>query len=330
MKDFFKRYDIEHFVSSVGHPHANLRSEVSVKILKRMLRDVVSESGNLDSDAVTEALLCYANTRCRVLKKSPAEIALGRCLRDFYPRQASSLLPRPENLLSGPVKDKLQEKIRKYAGLRWSEHTKVLQPLQLGVWVQIQNLKGSHLLKSDYSGEIVGKHNINSYAVKVYGSNQVTVRNRATLRKIPKPVPIHIPVIESDLSRPAMEPRSAPLAPSRVTRSMGQGDTVSRQSTMNTLVPPAQSRVARPEVQGSMVSRQGLMKKGPNQTSQAFYEDVCDNMMEQIADWDYPGNIVRQALRKPPAPALGSHVADLGQSRGQAGAVQPVQSAPCC
>ena len=73
VKDFFKRYDIEHFVSSVGHPHANLRSEVSVKILKRMLRDVVSESGNLDSDAVTEALLCYANTRCRILKKSPVE-----------------------------------------------------------------------------------------------------------------------------------------------------------------------------------------------------------------------------------------------------------------
>ena len=40
VKDFFKRYDIEHFVSSVGHPHANLRSEVSVKILKWMLRDI--------------------------------------------------------------------------------------------------------------------------------------------------------------------------------------------------------------------------------------------------------------------------------------------------
>ena len=187
----------------------------------------------------------------------------------------------------------------------------------------------------------MGKHNINSYAVKVNGSNQVTVRNKATLRKIPKPVPIHIPVIESDLSRPAMEPRSvplapsrvtrssgqgdtvaAPLAPSRVTRSMGQGDPVSRQNTLNTLVPPAQSGVARPEVQGSMVSRQGLMKKGPNQTNQAFYED-----MEEIADWDYPGNIVRQALHKPPAPALSSHVADSGQSHGQAGAVQPVQSA---
>ena len=56
MKDFFKRFDIEHRVSSVSNPHANLRSEVSVKILKRMLRDIVGNSGSLDSDAVTEAV----------------------------------------------------------------------------------------------------------------------------------------------------------------------------------------------------------------------------------------------------------------------------------
>ena len=79
MKDFFRRFDIEHRVSSVGNPHANLRSESSVKSLKRMLRDIVGNSGSLDSDAVTKALLCHANTRCLVLNKSPAEIAPGRC-----------------------------------------------------------------------------------------------------------------------------------------------------------------------------------------------------------------------------------------------------------
>ena len=116
VRDFCERYDIEHFVSSVGHPHANLRSEVGVKILKRLLRDVVSESGNLDNDAVTEALLNYANTKCRILKKSPAEIALGRTLKDFYPRIPSMLRPRDGNLLSGLEKDKLQSKIRQVGG----------------------------------------------------------------------------------------------------------------------------------------------------------------------------------------------------------------------
>ena len=118
MKDFFRRFDIEYRVSSVSNPHANLRSEGSVKSLKRMLRDIVVNSGSLDSEAVTEVLLCHANKRCRILKKFPAEIAYGRCLKDFFPRQVSSLLPIPENLLSGEAKNKLQEKIREEGGTR--------------------------------------------------------------------------------------------------------------------------------------------------------------------------------------------------------------------
>ena len=232
---------------------------------------LVSESGSLDSDAVTEALLCYANTKCHVLKKSPAEIAFGRCLKDFYPRQVSSFLLSPENLMSGPVKDKLQEKIREDAGLRWSEHSKVLPPLQIGQWIQMQNLKGSQPLKIDYSGEIVGKHNVNSYAVKVNGTNQVTVRNRASLRKIPPPVPIQIPVIGSDLSRPAREPRpelAVPPAPSMVTRPRVQVGTVPRQSTMNKRTNEGSRHVE------NVPSQTGLKpNEGP---SQAFYEDVCD------------------------------------------------------
>ena len=202
VRDFCERYDIEHFVSSVGHPHANLRSEVGVKILKRLLRDVVSESGNLDNDAVTEALLNYANTKCRILKKSPAEIALGRTLKDFYPRIPSMLRPRDGNLLSGLEKDKLQCKIRQVAGERWSEHTKQLKPLQLGDFVMLQNLKGPHPLKSDYSGEVVGLKNLHSYAVRVQPSGLVTVRNRTSLRKIPKPVTMNIPVVEAEVARP--------------------------------------------------------------------------------------------------------------------------------
>ena len=82
-----------------------------MKILKGLLRDIVGNSGSLDSDAVTEALLCHANTKCRVLNKSPAELAYGQCLKDFFSMQISSLMPIPANLLSGEVKDKFQEKI---------------------------------------------------------------------------------------------------------------------------------------------------------------------------------------------------------------------------
>ena len=96
----------------MSNPHNNFCSELSVENLKKILRDIVGGSGSLDSDAVTEALLCNANTKCRVLNKSPAELAYGCCLKDFFPRSLNSLLPIPENLMTGEVKDKLQEKIR--------------------------------------------------------------------------------------------------------------------------------------------------------------------------------------------------------------------------
>ena len=145
------------------------------------------------------------------------------------------MLPIPENLLSGPVKDELQVKKREEGGLRWSEHSKVPPPLNIGQRVQLQNLKGSHPLKSDYSGEIVGRRNVNSYAVKVNGTGQVMVRNRASLRKISPPVSIHIPVTVPNVSRPASGPRSGlavPPAPSMVTRSSLKVGTVPRQSSM--------------------------------------------------------------------------------------------------
>ena len=49
-------------------------------------------------------------------------------------------------------------------------------------------------MKGDYNGEKVGTHNVNSYAVKVNGTNIITVRNRASLWKILPPVPIHKPL----------------------------------------------------------------------------------------------------------------------------------------
>ena len=116
----------------------------------------------------------------------------------------------------------------------------------------------------------------------------MTVKNRASLRKIPPPAPIHILVTEPNLSRPDSELRprlAAPPAPSMVTRSRVQVGTVPRQSSMN------KGPNEGPRHAGN-VPRQNSLK--PNEgPSQAFYEDTCDKMMRQVADWDYPGNIMR-------------------------------------
>ena len=250
-----------------------------------------------------------------MLNKSPAEMAFGRCLKDFFPRQVSSLMPIPANLLSGPVKDKLQEKIREAGDKRWSEHTKVLPPLNVGEWVQLQNLKGSHPLKSDYSGEIVGRHNVNSYAVKVNGTGKVTVRNRASLRKIPPPVSIHAPMTVPNVSRPASGLRSGlavPAVPSMVTRSSLQASNVPRQNSMMQGLDEGPS-------QASNVPRQNSMKPA----SQAFHDQTCEKLMQQVANWDYPGNIL-SVLRKPSA--LGTHVADSGGSNARAESGQHISA----
>ena len=85
----------------------------------------------------------------------------------------------------------MQRKIRADAGKRLNEHTKVLPELMVGDHVQVQNLMGQHPLKSDQNGIIVSKNDFNSYTVNISGSGLITVRNRATLRKI-------LPVVQTD------------------------------------------------------------------------------------------------------------------------------------
>ena len=57
-------------------------------------------------------------------------------------------------------------------------------------YVQMQNLRGNHPLKSDRAGMVVSKNGFSNYSVKVFGSATVTKRNRATLRKVdPRSIP---------------------------------------------------------------------------------------------------------------------------------------------
>ena len=76
-------YDIR--VSSVANAHANCRAELGVKTMKRLVRDNLSLTDNLETAKLSRALLQYRNTRDRDMGKSPAEMLMGRQLRDFLP-----------------------------------------------------------------------------------------------------------------------------------------------------------------------------------------------------------------------------------------------------
>ena len=83
--------------------------------------------------------------------------------------------------------------------------------------VQMQNLRGRHPLKSDHNGVIIAKNNVNSYSVKVHGSGLVTVRNRASLRKILPVVPVHNLVFAQG-KNPVQEAQGAESTGSRLDR----------------------------------------------------------------------------------------------------------------
>ena len=50
---FFKKYNIEHVLSSVSNAHSTFLAELSVKHLKQILRDIIGGSLSLDLGAVT-------------------------------------------------------------------------------------------------------------------------------------------------------------------------------------------------------------------------------------------------------------------------------------
>ena len=61
-RDFLKKLGVYHRMSSVGFPHANQKAERSVGAAKRLLRDVVKPSGELDTVALVKGLLQLRNT----------------------------------------------------------------------------------------------------------------------------------------------------------------------------------------------------------------------------------------------------------------------------
>ena len=65
----------------------------------------MGQSGCLNNIAITQAMLAYANTPCKILGKSPAQLAFGRSLKDFLPRSAESIMPVPQDLMSASEKE---------------------------------------------------------------------------------------------------------------------------------------------------------------------------------------------------------------------------------
>ena len=206
---FMKTWGIKHRLASAYHPQSNGRAEVSVKAMKRLLRDNVSNDGKLDTDAVTRGILQLRNTPETDSNLSPAQILLGRTLRDSLPLRPPipyrTTIFDPESAVSRVWKDTWSAKehalktrlARQVEKLEIGSHA--LKPLQIGDTVRIQNQSGNHPTKWDKTGTVVQIGDNDQYIVMVDGSRRLTLRNRRYLRKMVRPTQSQNPLLPTQL-----------------------------------------------------------------------------------------------------------------------------------
>ena len=182
-QEFLKSWGVHHRLTSVANPHANCRAEIAVKTVKRMLMDNTGPTGSLDVDKFQRAILIYRNSIDPETKASPALVLFGRPIRDSIPIPMGRYCPHGtwQDILAHREKALAKRHSKEHE--KWSEHTKILQPLQVGDHVYIQNLVGNHPRKWERTGVVIEMRQYHQYVVRIDGSGRVTLRNRQHLRK---------------------------------------------------------------------------------------------------------------------------------------------------
>ena len=96
MNTFYKKWGIKQRKSSAYYPKSNGRAEAAMKSMKRAIRGNVGPNGSLNSYNITASLLQYRNTPLRNTGLSPAQMLLGRSLRDTVPQPMSAYCVSPQ------------------------------------------------------------------------------------------------------------------------------------------------------------------------------------------------------------------------------------------
>ena len=181
IKDWLKSWGVTVRLSSAHYHQSNGRAEVGVKSMKGLLRGNTGRKGAIDTDKVAQALLQYRNTPLRGINKSPAELALGRSLRDTVP------LPRQRYKIDTYWAQHLREREKvlsvsnKLTKSKYDVQAREKETLVKGDNVLCQNVRTK---KWDRSGVIVEVGDYRQYLVKMDGSGRISLRNRRHLQKL--------------------------------------------------------------------------------------------------------------------------------------------------
>lgn len=141
----------------------------------------MDRSGNLDTDKMAAALLCYRNTPDKYTQRSPAVILVARTLKDTIPCHPNKLKLRKEWIFTSNDREKALAKLHLSRHTDLSSKSKPLKPLCIGDTVQVQNQRGHNPNKWDLSATVVEIQDFNSYLVKMDGTGRISKHNKQFL-----------------------------------------------------------------------------------------------------------------------------------------------------
>lgn len=195
VRTWLNKWGVKYRLSSAYYPQSNGRAEAAVKTLKRLMEGNTGKNGSITNDQLAYALMQHRNTPIRGMDKSPAELALGRPIRDSIP------LPRQRYRVSPDWANNIMQRERSMTAknmdvkTKYDMNSKTLSELSVGTEVLCQNTRDNKWSKSGVIVE-VGDHR--QYYIKMHGSGRVSLRNRKHLRPLLLCKPTN-PIIAKDV-----------------------------------------------------------------------------------------------------------------------------------
>ena len=198
--------------------------------MKRAIRGNTGKHGNLNTDMIVKALLQYRNTPLKTIALSPAQLLLGRSLRDGIPqlKQAYRVSPHWQSFIREREKSMANEQL-KSKDYHDSHPTKDHSKLAVGQNVACQNVRNK---KWDRKGVIVEVDKFRQYKVNVRGSGRISLRNRIHLKPVLHIKP-HLPQIQDTVQRNNDVRSRSTVAPVPVPVPVQGNEALSHQSSSN-------------------------------------------------------------------------------------------------
>ena len=165
---FLKQWGVRRRLSSAYYPQSNGRAEAAVKTSKRIIMENVG-----DDDKIARALLAYRNTPLKGSDTSPAQLMLGRNIREFVPAPPSGY--RVSNRWSHFLRQREKSMIKTNENLiKQTENRLSLGELPIGCEVRCQNTRTNEW---DRMGMVVENCGFRQYKIRMHGSGRIVLRS---------------------------------------------------------------------------------------------------------------------------------------------------------